>query len=162
MVSKLAKKPATSQRKKWLEILAKDAANSETGNHKVLVDTNVWISALLYGGEPEQLIRFCKRRCQIVISEYVVDELLNYLKQIGAPYKWRNSLEKLIKQICLLVEPRDLPVISRDPKDDPVIAAAIAGGSDYIITGDKDLLVLKHVQQISIVTPSEFLDSLQR
>lgn len=157
MVSKLAKKPATNQRKKWLKILAKDAANNATGNHKVLIDTNVWISALLYGGEPERLIRSCKQHCKIVISDYIVDETLNYLKQIGAPYKWRNSLEKLIKQICLSVEPEDLPVISRDIKDDPVIAAAIVGACDYLITGDKDLLVLKRVQQIRIVTPGEFI-----
>jgi len=161
MVSKLAKKPATSQRQKWLKILAKDAPNSEAGSHKVLIDTNVWISALLYGGEPERLIRLCKQHHKIVVSEYIVDELLDYLKQIGAPYKWRNSLEKMIKQICLLVEPEDLPVISRDIKDDPVIAAAIVGDCDYLITGDKDLLVLKHVQQIRVVTPNEFLEIFQ-
>lgn len=142
----------------WLEVLAKDASKSATGYLRVTIDTNVWISALLYGGEPERLIRSCKQHCKIVVSEYIVNELLGYLKQIGAPYKWRNSLEKLIKQICLLVEPDDLPVISRDIKDDPVIATATVGACDYLITGDKDLLVLRQVQKIRIVTPSEFLE----
>jgi predicted nucleic acid-binding protein len=53
-----------------------------------------------------------------------------------------------------------LPV-SRDPDDDHVLAAAVVGEADCIVTGDKDLLVLDPYEGIRIVTPREFLDVLE-
>lgn len=47
--------------------------------------------------------------------------------------------------------------VCRDPQDDRVLEAALAGGADYIVTGDNDLLVLRDFEGISIVTPRQFL-----
>jgi predicted nucleic acid-binding protein len=48
--------------------------------------------------------------------------------------------------------------ICRDPDDDHVLGTAIAGNADYIVTGDRDLLVLERFQTVEIVSPSEFMD----
>ena len=49
---------------------------------------------------------------------------------------------------------------SRDPKDDPFLACALAAGADYLVTSDRDLLVLEKPFGISIVTPAEFLRAM--
>jgi len=113
----------------------------------------------LYGGIPEELMLYCRRYHRIVLSRYILEELLVYLKEVRAAYKWRNAIEKLLLRICLMVEPSELPAISRDPKDDPVIAAALSGHCCYIITSDKDLLELRRYQGVYVVTPKDFLDS---
>jgi predicted nucleic acid-binding protein len=54
-----------------------------------------------------------------------------------------------------------VPVVTRDPSDDQVIACAVAAGADYLVTGDDDMLVLAEHQGIRIITPREFLDILE-
>ena len=52
-------------------------------------------------------------------------------------------------------------VTSRDPKDNKFLALAVSGQADYLITGDKDLLVLKSIGAIPIVSPAEFLAKIK-
>ena len=62
-----------------------------------------------------------------------------------------------------VVSPSRLPKpICRDPDDDWVLATAVAGEADVIVSGDKDLLILKRFQGIPIVTPRGFLELLQQ
>ena len=49
----------------------------------------------------------------------------------------------------------------RDPKDNPILACAVEGGADYIVTGDRDLLVLERFQGIPIVSPAAFAALLE-
>lgn len=157
MASGSAKKLASGQRNQWLKTLSQSAVNTEAGNHKVTIDTNIWVSGLLYGGPPEKVIRFCRQNSHIVLSPYILNELISYLKTIGAPYRWRNSLEKILKGMCELVEPNELENVSRDPRDDPVLATALAGRCDYLITGDQDLLALSTYGALRIISAVDFL-----
>lgn len=160
MASNSAKKLGANQRRQWLETLTQNGVKLEVGTKSVLIDTNVWYSAILYGGKPEDVVRFCKQNCRIVSSRYLLNELLDLLKEIKSAYRWRNNLEKLLRRTCTFVEPPDFSGISRDPKDDPIIAAAIAGACDYLITNDQDLLELGGYKNMRIITASDFLDLL--
>jgi predicted nucleic acid-binding protein len=97
----------------------------------------------------------------IIISKYLLNELLELLKEVGAPYKWRNNLDKVLSQIALSIEPPDFKGISRDPKDDPILSAAISGNCRYLITNDKDLLELGGTQALIIIKPAEFLEIVE-
>ncbi|MDQ3623269.1 MAG: putative toxin-antitoxin system toxin component, PIN family [Verrucomicrobiota bacterium] len=57
--------------------------------------------------------------------------------------------------------PDELPAICRDPDDDLVLAAAVAGSCQYLVTGDNDLLVLGAFRDVKIVKPREFLNLLE-
>lgn len=62
------------------------------------------------------------------------------------------------RYLAIVVEPQDVPaIIAHDLDDDHVLAAAVAGGADYIVTGDPDLLDLQLYRGITILTPAAFL-----
>ena len=50
-----------------------------------------------------------------------------------------------------------IPAVTRDPKDDYLLAHAVLGAADYLVSGDQDLLVLERLEGVKIVTPREFL-----
>lgn len=56
------------------------------------------------------------------------------------------------------IQPEDVPAVVRDPKDDYLLAHALLGRADYLVTGDRDLLVLERVEQLRIVTPGAFVE----
>jgi putative PIN family toxin of toxin-antitoxin system len=157
MVKNSVKTLGAGRRNQWLNKLSPSVASSDPGNGRVLIDTNVWYSAILYGGKPEAVVTLCKQQYQIISSPYLLNELFALLKELGTPYRWRNSLEKVLKRITLSVETPDFSGISRDPKDDPIISAAITGECVFLITNDKDLLELGGYQKMRIIRPSDFL-----
>lgn len=165
MVKKSAKRLATNQRKQWQSLLQNNAAATAVGNNKltrISIDTNVWYSAILYGGLPEQAVNIGLSQCQLITSSYMVNELRMKLKLDAlAPYKWLNLLEKQLKRICLMVDVEIVAPIVRDPKDDPILATAILGQCTYLVTGDDDLLVLGSVKGVKIITVNTFLNIVQ-
>ncbi|HEY1835221.1 MAG TPA: putative toxin-antitoxin system toxin component, PIN family [Candidatus Saccharimonadales bacterium] len=126
----------------------------------VVIDTNVWISGLVFGGNPEQIIRrFVDGRLIVVTAEELLSELRRKITQrfpIFVPSL--ALLEASIREEAILVQLGTLQVsVSRDVDDDKFIEAAAIGNAEYIIRGDKDLLDLKHYKKIKIVKPAEFL-----
>jgi putative PIN family toxin of toxin-antitoxin system len=161
MAKSSAKKLGSGQRNQWLKTLTPNDDKPELGNIRVLIDTNVWYSAFLYGGTPEQVVKVCRQNCQIISSAHLLNELLELLKEAGTPYKWRNNLEKVLKRVTFSIEPPDFSGVSRDPKDDPIISAAVNGNCSYLITNDNDLLELGGTQKMVIIKPSDFLQLIK-
>jgi putative PIN family toxin of toxin-antitoxin system len=93
-----------------------------------------------------------------VISDYILDEFSEKLRtkfgySLRESYMARNAL----KEQCIIIEPQPLGSrVSRDVEDDPILAAASDGHCDCLITGDKDLLVLRTYNGIPIFKPSDF------
>lgn len=135
----------------------------------VVIDVNVWVSALLWGGVPGQVLRLVYEK---TVEGYVSAELLQELDATLRRAKFQPRLEKrqqtvaglmaIATTLCPLVpiEDVDIPDL-RDPDDAKIIATAIAASADVLITGDQDLLVLQDVQGIRILTPTQFLDLFQ-
>lgn len=136
---------------------------------RIVLDTNVVTSALLWRGPPYQLLEAVRRRSRVQLysSPVLLEELADVLtrsfaiKQLSAIGKAaRDVLPDYIAAIEL-VEPAELPRIVRDPDDDHVLACALAARADLIVTGDKDLLVLKTYQDIPIITAAEALRQIE-
>lgn len=142
---------------------------------KAIFDTNLLLSVIIVPGSiPDKFIDDWKRNFFILlISPQLIAEFEDvisrekFLKNY-ANFK-ENSTELLtyLKAAAELVEPlseNDLPLHSRDPKDDFVLAAALGGNADYLVSGDEDLLTLrKHrfLDKLKIITPREFLELLK-
>lgn len=128
---------------------------------RVVFDTNVWLSALVFGGRPDEVLQlFIDGSITVVVSEECLSELRRKLVQKFPLFLLSlNLLEASIRKDAELVQLGRQPVqASRDKTDDKFIETALIGHCSYIISGDNDLLTLKHYQNISIVSSSEFLE----
>jgi uncharacterized protein len=135
------------------------------GEIKVVIDTNVIISALLFGGIPGGLMRLWKSgRIKPLASKEIIDE---YIKVLAYPKFELSEVEInyiLYNEILPyfdMIKIKDSPVIIKvDPSDDKFIHCAKAGKAIAIVSGDQHLLSLKSYQEIKILTPTKFLDNL--
>jgi putative PIN family toxin of toxin-antitoxin system len=101
-------------------------------------------------------------RYRLIISPYIIREFAEKSR-----WKFRASEEaiqgdiRFIARSAIAVNPKSVPlVIQRDPKDNHIIACALEGKADFIVSGDKDLLSLKEYQGIVIERPIDFLRTI--
>ncbi|MBI2019466.1 putative toxin-antitoxin system toxin component, PIN family [Candidatus Daviesbacteria bacterium] len=128
---------------------------------KVVLDTNIFISALVYGGIPEKVLRMVlTKELQVVISPVLQAELTDIItKKFPLSLSDMYLLKEEMEKSFIIVNPHmDLYVV-RDSDDNRVLEAAVEGDCDFIITGDQDLLELKEYRKIKIVTPVQFLEA---
>ena len=126
---------------------------------KVVLDTNVVFAAFAANGLCAELVEEVASQCEIVSSRELLSELSHVLRRkIGIGPATGAALREY-RELCTLVKPPgfDVPVC-RDPDDDRVLATALAGEVDFIVTGDSDLLVLESFHGIRIVSPRQFLE----
>jgi len=125
---------------------------------RVFFDTNVLIAAFISHGVCAELFEHCLTRHTILTTEWVLNEYYKSLKEKFSFNKHltEESLSFLKTNLTIVkARPPDKPVC-RDPDDDNVIAGALGGKADCIITGDKDLLILKKFRKIPIISPKDF------
>jgi putative PIN family toxin of toxin-antitoxin system len=125
---------------------------------RVVLDTNVLVASFVTRGQCAEVVEHCLRNLEPVSSEVLLSELFEKLtRKLRFSSESASEAVALLRRKCLLVIPGALPVpVSRDPDDDWVLATALAGDAEIIITGDKDLLVLHEYQSIRIVAPGPF------
>jgi len=131
---------------------------------RVVADTNVLISALLFGGSSEQIfLAGLRREIQLITSLALLNELERVLKKKFKfdVYLVREILEE-VKDVMEIVETTSrIDVISHPEEDNRVLECAIDGRAEIIVTGDtKHILPLKQYRGIKILSPSEFTKSL--
>ncbi len=134
---------------------------------RVVLDTNILIRALIkpHGTVAPVLTRLAAGDYTLVYSELLLDELLAKLALPRIREKYDLDEEDVEKATALFalrgekVYPTRDVQICRDPKDNMFIEAAIAGGAEYVVTGDEDLLTLHKFETVRFVTPRTFLKS---
>lgn len=134
---------------------------------RAVLDTNIVVSAFFWGGLPRQaLLAARNNRFRLLTSEELIMELKDVLSrpkfgerlaQIGETAE--TLLENDYRRLAEVVEPFKLErAVTNDPDDDALVACAIGGAADYIISGDHHLLDLKHYQSIRMWTVKQFLE----
>ncbi len=129
---------------------------------RVILDTNVLISALLFSGEPGRIVERWKSGAFVpVFSRDTFDEfrkVLSYTKFSLTVQEIATLIEDEVLPFCEVVEIGEKILgVCRDPADDPFLSCAVAADADFIISGDKDLLALGSFRNIPIVTVAAFL-----
>jgi putative PIN family toxin of toxin-antitoxin system len=126
---------------------------------RVVVDTNVMISGLVADGICRDIVKRHLPVCALVTSRILLDELAEKLATKFRLNPDELPLLKIYADEALIVKSKPLvKPICRDQHDDELLAVALAGEADIILTGDKDLLVLKEFQGIKILTPRQFVE----
>ena len=127
---------------------------------KAVLDTNTLVSAIFWGGTPLKVLDLWKQRKVILFaSEPVLDEYLSVIQRV-ADSADRPDLHRtwsvILPSRLRLVSVRKSFRLCRDPDDDKFIDCAIAARAHYIVSGDKDLGVLKQVMSVRIIDPGGF------
>ena len=131
----------------------------------VVIDTNVVVSALLFGGVPGEIVNLWKTGIiQPKASKEIVDEYIRALAypKFGLTEEEINFLlyhEILVYFDVVTVKTRQ-KIVKDDPSDDKFIRCAQAAKSRIIISGDQHLLKLKSYRNINIITPAQFLKEI--
>lgn len=128
---------------------------------RVLFDTNVLFAAFTVRGFCDELIEETVDLCTIVWSSPLRNELVRVLRRKRLLSPAAVAAIAAFSDLCEMVKPVKLPKpVSRDPDDDVVLATAIVGRADLIVTGDNDLLVRKQFRGIRILSPRQVLETL--
>ena len=134
---------------------------------RVVLDTGVLLAALITSGTPPDLIyrAWRKKAFELITSDWQLEELrrvsrYSKLRKYLKPAEAGTLMNGLRRQATVMQE---LPTVelSPDPDDNPILATAIAGIADYLVTGDKrDLLSLGKVEMVQIIAARGFADIL--
>ncbi len=128
----------------------------------IVVDTNLVVSAAFWPKSEDRrcFMLLARRRCRIAVTGDILEEYRTLVSRIGrqeCPDKDPTPFLDWIERVALMVEPTPLGKRrSRDVKDEPFLACALASRAEFIVTKDKDLLALGKPFGVEIVTPREF------
>jgi len=134
---------------------------------RIVLDTNVIVSGVAYPGSvPGRIVKGWRQsRWQLVASQYILDEVVRVLPRVlrsrFADNQIQELIEKLTENMAFSADIVELPDPGRtvdrrlrDSNDQAVLQTLLVGKAEYLVTGDKDLLVLSHLYPI--LSPAEF------
>jgi putative PIN family toxin of toxin-antitoxin system len=128
---------------------------------KVVLDTNILISAVVFGGKPREILKQAiAGKIRLAVSEPIIEEIRDVLgrDKFGYPAPMIHFIIGELESIAEFVEPREkIEIIEKDVEDNRILECAVAFGADVIISGDNHLLELKIYNGIRIVRASDFL-----
>ncbi len=133
---------------------------------KAVLDTNVLISAVIATGTPHDIVvAGYTNEYQIVVSVPTLMEfrktLQKYPERFGLDNEEIQTEVETLRYFAEFVVPdEEITAVEADPDDDKFLEAAVAGNTDYVVSGDQHLLDLQSFRGIDIVTPREFFEVL--
>jgi putative PIN family toxin of toxin-antitoxin system len=135
---------------------------------RVVIDTSVLIRYLIKPGVATQELietQWLGDEIQMVTAPELIQELKgvlqrDYIQKFIQPAEGQALLDAIRLKAEILPALGSVPPFARDPKDDKFVACALVGNAAYVITEDKDLLVLETLEGVRMVTPNEFMQSI--
>ena len=135
---------------------------------RIVLDTVVFVRALINPhSRSGRLLSEFSDRYTIIVSKATAQELLEVIQRPELTRKYRNLARVSPREVIDLLSKADAvdigvaPRIVRDPKDDIFVATALAGRADYLISEDKDLLVLGRTAGVSVIDTQTFIELLE-
>lgn len=137
---------------------------------RLVIDRNLWLSGLLWDGTPARLLDAALTgQAEVFTSPRLLDELQTVLKSPKFAHRLAScgqtpaSVVARVRRCCCITEPAAIapPTELRNPADVIVLACAVSAGADMIVTGDRDLLVLRSFRRIPILTATAALHRLK-
>jgi len=131
-----------------------------------VLDTNVIISGVLFGGEPGKLlVKAAQREFDLLISDSMLAELTAVLQRpkFKVTPRFIEQLRNELSRTARLVVTRTiLSVVKSDPEDNHILECAVDGFATHLVTGDSDLLNMTRFRKVRILTVAEFFRVLSQ
>lgn len=129
---------------------------------RILIDTNVWVSALLWPDSlPHRVLQIVLQDHTVILSPGIMDELRDVFDR-KFPHR-RADLERFFKQLSYELAPESAGTIGklshvlRDPDDVHILISALSANADVLLTGDQDFVELPMTKPL-ILTPRQFIE----
>ena len=140
---------------------------------RVLIDTNIFISYLLKSDQDRTISSVIEAGFEgeytILLPQEVLEEVhkkLTEKKYLASRISSEEAKEftQLLEQVAEAIPTitEDIPAVTRDRKDDYLIAYAVVGKADFLVSGDEDLRKVVNVGGVTIVSPADFLNILAK
>lgn len=134
---------------------------------RVVLDTNVVISSLLFTGIASEIVPLWQKGAiTVLLSREILEE---YLRVLAYPKfqlsegEIKGLIEEELLPFVQIIKPGTrIRIVKRDPSDNKFLECAVAGKADVLISGDKELLAIRHYRQVRVQTPSRFLETFFR
>ena len=131
---------------------------------RLVIDTNVLVSAFVGHGKPRRLVSELLRKHQVIVSPQLLAELADVLsrEKVGASQYQIGRFVSLVARSASIVTPLSIPgSVPEDPDDEVILGTALRGHATHIVTGDRHLLNLGTFRGIRLVTVAETFDVLK-
>lgn len=131
---------------------------------KIVVDTNIFLSAIFFGGMAEKIFDLVlARKLQVYVSAELSEEIFKKLHYFDANEAVLIKTA-IVLESCILIKPTVRIAVCRDPKDNFLLEIVETVQAEYLVTRDKDLLDLENQawKQTKIIKPEEFLPLLRK
>lgn len=129
---------------------------------RVFLDTNVIVSAVTTRGLCADVFRTVLSDHELITSSRVLEEVRRILvEKFAVPDTLIREYLELIEQDAIVAEPGDVPTLSiKDRSDVEIVAAAVGGGADVFVTGDREVQDIKGIQKMRLVSPRTFWEQI--
>jgi len=129
---------------------------------RIVIDTNVLISAIFWAGKPKQLLNKVRRgEVTFLTSEDLLSEFKEVLMRKDKPFKLSSEeAERVVTEmrgIAQIIHPNSQVIVCKDERDNKVLECAIDGGAEHVISGDLHLLGLKSFKGVKVISVMDFL-----
>jgi putative PIN family toxin of toxin-antitoxin system len=131
---------------------------------KIVLDSNVFVSSFYWQGNPRKVF---DRITNGFDELYITDGILREISAVMSSKKFdtnKHEIEEYIEIIesysVKVFSKNKIEEVSRDKDDDKILQCGLEGNVDFIITGDKDLLVLKGYKNMKIINPKDYLENI--
>jgi|CZKF01.1.fsa_nt_gi putative PIN family toxin of toxin-antitoxin system len=132
-----------------------------SATERLVLDTNVVLSGLLFPGSTPSQTLLKAQRSKVLASDATLLELIEVMGRVRFDrYIERSVRQRLVAEFVNACERVQIPFpicACRDPRDDKFLEVAVHGHADLIVTGDEDLQALNPFRGIAILTPAEYL-----
>jgi len=129
--------------------------------HRLVLDTNILISGILFIGPPRKVLELCiSGQVKCFISDHILKELVNVLQRPKFGFSFEQTIaiaEELQSTFTLLKPDISIDAVSADPDDNRILECAVKANADFIVSGDSHLLDMKQFHGIKILSAREYL-----
>jgi len=132
---------------------------------KIVLDTNVYVSATLSKGKPYYVLDSAERgETDLYISPFILHEIEDVLGRDKIPFEQKDTerfVDKVLSVATVVTPDEEPDVIEDDPSDNQVLACALEADTEYLVSGDRHLLELEEYAGIEIMEPAEFMSTME-